>query len=85
VRWEDRSRCKGVEGLDFFPEPGVNAVEVKAFCRGCPVRRECAEYAIWGGLTGEVGSFDYGIWGGLSAKQRQHVRAGRKNLDTLLA
>lgn len=85
MSWEKRAKCRGREDIEFFPEPSINATETKAFCRDCPVRRECAEFAIWGGPTGEVGMYDHGIWGGLSAVQRQRVRRGKLDLDTLLA
>lgn len=85
MSWEDEAKCRGREDIDFFPPPSANARDQKAFCVDCPVRRQCAEFAIWGGPTGEVGMYDYGIWGGLSAKQRQLVRSGRLNLETLLA
>ena len=46
---------------------GAAALEV---CAGCPVRRECADYAVAAGPR--LG----GVWGGLTAAERARIRQG---------
>lgn len=40
--------------------------QVRAFCAPCPVRRECAAYAVHHGIV-------WGYWGGLSWRERSKV------------
>ncbi len=66
--WMAAGACRG-EPLDtFFPVRGEPTDRVKALCRRCPVRRECADYA-------HEHPDLVGIWGGLSQKERRQKRA----------
>lgn len=67
--WMAQGRCVGMDPDLFFPERGetVKAAEAKRICQGCPVKRQCGEYAV---QTGDV----YGIWGGKSNKDRRGDR-----------
>jgi len=48
-------------------ETGVHDYRVaKIFCKTCPVRNECLQYAI---VANEV----HGIWGGLTYKERRKL------------
>lgn len=86
MRWEHRAACIGRDDIEWFPDTGVNvSSEAKELCRSCPVRRDCAAFAIWGGPGGEVGCYDYGIWAGISAHQRQLIRRGKLDLERVLA
>lgn len=51
----------------WFPESGRAATAVK-FCRGCPVRVDCAAAAL-------AQDERHGIWGGLTARQRKRRAA----------
>lgn len=66
--WVRQAACRGADPAIFFPGRGESTREVKAICRGCPVRAECLTYAIQHGEW-------HGIWGGLSEHQRRKLRA----------
>lgn len=69
--WMEDAACRGQVSTEvFFPSRG-EAVDVpRSFCRRCPVREECLDYA----LRNRV---DYGIWGGESERSRRRLRRGR--------
>lgn len=54
----------------FFPARGGDVSAPKKICEGCPVREECADYAV---VNGEK----FGIWGGLSELERRPLRRQR--------
>lgn len=54
-------------GTTEMPRAWQDAVKL---CKGCPVRAECAAYAI---EAEEV----FGVWGGLTANQRKMIRRGK--------
>ena len=70
--WMTEAACSGADLNLFFPAPGESATEALTYCRQCPVRTECLNYAL-----------DYahrdlpGIWGGLSENQRNKLRRTR--------
>ena len=70
--WADSAACKGMETELWFPvryeHGGESALKV---CATCPVKDECAEYAI-----PEAGL--HGIWGGMNQKERERVRSRRR-------
>lgn len=68
--WTDHAACKGMDQRIFFPERGASPEPAKKVCAGCPVRLECAQYAI-------DNADKHGIWGGLSEKRRRRIRQGR--------
>lgn len=74
--WVGRAACRGRVGDLWFPDPGDRATHraAVAVCEGCPVRRECLDYA-------QVNVIRFGIWGGLSDRDRQRLRgpASRKS------
>lgn len=74
--WQLRARCRGADLDVFFHPPGerepsrsVRVAAARAFCASCPVREQCAEFAL---QTREP----YGIWGGLSEDERQDLIYG---------
>lgn len=67
LEWRQRALCPSVDPDIFFPEQSESAAEAKRICAACPVRPECAEYAIRNDER-------FGIWGGLSAKERSLLR-----------
>jgi len=72
TEWIKDAACRGMNVEVFYLEHGHSdkAKIAKAICATCPVRVECAEYAI---DTCEA----FGIWGGLSPKERQQIRSER--------
>lgn len=71
--WMKEAACKDVADPDiFFPEQGQwkKGIAAKAICAGCPVKKDCLDYAI------EYEQGDrYGIWGGMNTKERwEHER-----------
>ena len=45
--------------------------QAKAFCKMCPVKTQCLEYAI-------VNDEQHGIWGGLSTQDRKKLKASSR-------
>lgn len=66
--WIARGACRGAPTRMFFPENASEAGEALRVCRRCPVRPDCAGYAL--AIPGLEG-----IWGGLTeANRRRHRR-----------
>jgi WhiB family transcriptional regulator, redox-sensing transcriptional regulator len=69
--WSKLGVCMTTDPDLFFPDKGVNVVEAKKVCAGCPVVVECASYAVRADER-------YGVWGGLSERDRRpYVRAAK--------
>lgn len=61
--WTEDASCRGLNGLmDFFAEEREDWRAAKQVCQNCPVRRECADYAL---KTRTV----HGVWGGLDQRE----------------
>lgn len=63
--WQDEAVCKG-QGEIFFFERGSNKLRIKQakeLCEGCPVRRECLDFAL-------DNRFEFGIYGGKTPNER---------------
>jgi hypothetical protein len=54
-------------GTEEMPRAWQDAVKM---CKTCPVRAECAAYAV---EAEEI----FGVWGGLTANQRKKIRRGQ--------
>ena len=66
--WVSRGACRGAPTDLFFPEEPGEAEAALQVCQRCPVRAECAAYAL--AIPGLEG-----IWGGLTeADRRRHRR-----------
>jgi hypothetical protein len=67
--------CATIGGDFWFPDKELGTESVtdgkyaKSICRGCPHRRECAE---WG-----IAKENFGIWGGLVPRERFRIRQQR--------
>lgn len=70
--WQDRAACRGADPAIFYPEVGSYAGAAKAFCRACPVQRDCLLHAL--------ANEDHGMWGGLSERERAQLRKQRADL-----
>jgi len=70
--WMDRAACRELTPDVFFEaEHEAAAITV---CNGCPVRHDCAEFAI----NSPDNWADVGMWGGLTPRQRQQIRNQRR-------
>lgn len=69
--FRSQGACVGVDPALFYPGRGDNfaAAEARSVCLDCPVREDCAEWAIRHERQG--------IWGGLSEKERRRLRKAR--------
>ena len=71
--WQELGLCRGADPLLFFHtqnERGSSRSRrdqlAKRVCASCPVRLECADYAI-------RAREPYGVWGGLSEDDREGI------------
>lgn len=71
IRWQLKARCVDYDPEIFFPPQGGDGRMAKAICAGCPVERECAEFAT-------KHRINWGIWGGTDERERRLLR---KELD----
>jgi WhiB family transcriptional regulator, redox-sensing transcriptional regulator len=70
--WRASGACLHADPDLFFPISAVGrAVDqiarAKAICAGCPVRRECLEFAY-------INAPVQGVWGGTTLDERQRTR-----------
>ncbi|MEW6470665.1 MAG: WhiB family transcriptional regulator [Actinomycetota bacterium] len=65
--WVKRAACAGMPTDWFFPDDPADSETARAVCRPCPVRYDCAAYAL---AVPGIG----GIWGGLSETDRRRLR-----------
>jgi len=73
--WQDLGICRETDPLLFFhPQNERGSARAKRdrgaklVCAGCPVRLECADYAV-------RAREPYGVWGGLSESEREEIYA----------
>lgn len=69
--WMARAACRGQPIELFFPGRGADVRPALELCRQCPVRSECAEYAL--GSYSEAGVAVSGVWGGTSERRRRQI------------
>lgn len=68
-------KCEGEDTSWWYPgfgakkEERINNDKAVSFCRACPVRLECLQYA----LEWEA----FGIWGGFKERQRDFIRRNK--------
>jgi len=67
--WTERAVCREIEyGHEiFFPVAGDPGLEGKFICSGCPVRKECLDWAL-------THHEEHGTWGGFTARERSRMR-----------
>ncbi len=73
--WQEEGACRAADPLLFFHpqnERGAQRIRrdraAKTVCASCPVRMECADYAV-------RAREPYGVWGGLSEDEREQIYA----------
>lgn len=66
--WQDDAACHAYNPDLWFPEwPKPNEYRLaRRICKGCPVREQCAQYALDNGIR-------YGMFGGLTPGERQKI------------
>jgi WhiB family redox-sensing transcriptional regulator len=68
--WMLSAACRTIDPPDpgrFFPTSGGSVTAAREYCERCPVKAECAEYAI-------EHRVHHGVWGGLSERDRRRAR-----------
>jgi WhiB family redox-sensing transcriptional regulator len=65
--WARRAACLGLPTDTFFPDDPADADIARAVCQRCPVRDDCAAYAL--AIPALAG-----IWGGLTEADRRRIR-----------
>ena len=76
ANWRSAGACLSADPDLFFPissaGPGARQIaQAKVICAGCPVRRECLDFAL---AHDQV----YGIWGGTTPDDRQRARRRKR-------
>ena len=76
ANWRSAGACLSADPDLFFPissaGPGARQIaQAKVICAGCPVRRECLDFAL---AHDQV----YGIWGGTTPDDRQRDRRRKR-------
>lgn len=76
AHWRSAGACLSADPDLFFPissaGPGERQIaQAKVICAGCPVRRECLDFAL---AHDQV----YGIWGGTTPDDRQRARRRKR-------
>src|SRR3954470_11846123 len=88
--WRFYSRCANdpkiqselSERIDRFHDYEEGNLEwAKKYCRGCPVRTPCLNWALELHKTGNSFSRPKGIWGGTTQKERAHILLHRGRLQ----
>jgi WhiB family redox-sensing transcriptional regulator len=67
-QWRRHAACRGLGALYYKTEPDMapehRIVKAKAVCTQCPVRPQCAAYAL-------AVAEPHGIWGGFTERERE--------------
>jgi len=66
-RWQDEAACKGADVNIFFPSNRHESALACQYCKKCPVKQECLDFAVTEHLEG-------GVYGGLSEAERDRLR-----------
>lgn len=71
--WRDDAACPAYDPELWFPTSGGQKLrKAREICDGCPVKRECFEYAV------NNPAIDTGIWGGVSGREPNGYMTERK-------
>lgn len=77
--WRDRALCRRSPDWNssFFPAGTTDpfraiTADTKEFCRACPVRLACAQWAL-------TSNMEFGIWGGLDEDERRSIRRNHRS------
>ena len=87
--WRDRASCRGKPTEWWYPTQGEVPVRALAICAGCPVKRQCLEFAesspreqygIWGGCTGRLRRAERNLSGGGQSRRVTNSQRIREEL-----
>jgi len=76
LKWVDRSACRGIDPIIFYPVTDEEAGAAKSVCSECPVQAVCLEHAI-------SHREHNGIWGGATERERQRIIRRRRRARTM--
>jgi len=69
-KWQESAACRNQDVSRFYPPTGERGEarrkredQARQICQACPVRVECAQFAL------SIGE-EHGIWGGMTGKER---------------
>lgn len=65
--WRESAKCKNEDVNLFMSNSKQEINDAKAICIGCPVLKQCLDYAI----TNDI---PYGVWGGTSQSERKSMK-----------
>jgi WhiB family redox-sensing transcriptional regulator len=65
--WYEQALCSQTDPDAFFPEKGGSTKEAKRICLGCPVKKQCLQWAL-------DKDERFGVWGGLSERERRRLK-----------
>lgn len=71
--WRDDAACRDADVELFFAHDDASIEAALSFCRTCPVRQECLEYALQAGER-------YGVWGGTTELERRQLARQRRRV-----
>jgi WhiB family transcriptional regulator, redox-sensing transcriptional regulator len=73
--WQEQGSCRSADPTLFFHPQNERGsarrsrdLAAKSVCASCPVRLECADYAV-------RAREPYGVWGGLTEEERERIYA----------
>jgi hypothetical protein len=64
--WAERAACRDSDTALFFAADEISLAIARRLCRSCPVRGQCAAYAL---ASPDV----TGVWGGLTEADRRRI------------
>jgi WhiB family redox-sensing transcriptional regulator len=64
------AKCKNNKEIDFFPTTTSDSKIAQKFCKDCPVKMSCLEYALQENIL-------HGVWGGLPTNARLRIRRNK--------
>jgi len=65
--------CSGADTELFYSESSTDIAAAKSFCSTCPLKAQCAAWALQ--------YEEFGIFGGLTRKERQLMRGSKRVVD----
>lgn len=74
LTWQGRAACRGLDTETFFlpdamrgPKKVARETAAKAICQGCPVMKNCLNWAL-------AVAEPHGVWGGTTPEERNQLR-----------
>ena len=64
------AKCRNNTEINFFPTTTTGSKVAQNFCKTCPVKRPCLQYAL-------TENINFGIWGGLPTNARLRIKRNK--------